>query len=84
VIAAELTVVTALGASALTGLTSLGVVTFQEWRRGRVSDRDALVAAVTVMLYRSLEISLRAQAMGLTMKICSGLGEGCRRHTPAA
>jgi hypothetical protein len=87
VTAAELTVVAALGASFLTGLASLGVVAFQEWRRRKASDRDALLAAVTEMLSRSLAVSLRAEAMGLTMKVRSGLGEGVevalRQRRPA-
>ncbi len=73
---AELTVIAALGASALTGLASLGVVAFQEWRPGKASDQDALHAAVIELLSRSLAIAMRGQAMGYTMKIRSGLKEG--------
>jgi hypothetical protein len=87
VTSAELAVVAALGASLLTGLASLGVVAFQEWRRRKEADRDALLAAVTEMLSRSLAVSLRAQTMGLTMKVRSGLGEGVdvalRQRKPA-
>lgn len=73
---AELTVVAALGASFLTVLGSLGVVTLQERLRGKAGDRDALAAAVIEMLSRSMAVATRAQAMGETMKLRSGLGEG--------
>jgi hypothetical protein len=73
---AELAVIAALGASALTGAVSLGVVGLQEHLRSRRSDRDVLAAAVTAMLARSMEVSLRAQAMGDEAKIRSGILEG--------
>jgi hypothetical protein len=73
---AEIALVAALGASALTGLSSLGVVWFQEWRRGRASDEDALRASVQELLSRSLAVAMRARAMGDTMKLRSGLKEG--------
>jgi hypothetical protein len=73
---AELTVIAALGASFLTGLASLGVVAFQEWRRRVAKDREALQAAVSELLSRSLQLAMRAQAMRVTMKVRSGLKEG--------
>jgi hypothetical protein len=73
---AELTVIAALGASALTGAASLGVVTLQERIRSRSADRDTLAAAVTAMLSRSMAVMWRAQAMGLQMRMRSGLSEG--------
>jgi len=73
---AELAVVAALAASALTGGTSLGVVWLREWLRGRAADRDVLAAAVTELLSRSMAVSLRYQALGEMMKQRSGLGEG--------
>jgi hypothetical protein len=73
---AELTVVAALGASALTAVASLGVVALQEWLRGRRADRDELVAAVVAMLSRSMSVMTRSQAMSQQMRLRSGLGEG--------
>ena len=73
---AALAVVAALGASTLTGAASLGVVALQEWLRGRASERDMLAAAVTEMLSRSMEVMMRAQALGLQMRLRSGIGEG--------
>jgi hypothetical protein len=73
---AELAVVAAFGSSVLTGLASLGVVWFQQRLQGRQADRDALISAVTEMLARSLALSMRADTLGQTMKLRSGLGEG--------
>jgi len=73
---AELAVVAALGASALTALASLGVVALRERLRRKATDRETLIAAITAMLSRSISLSLRAQMMGEAMKIRSGLGEG--------
>jgi hypothetical protein len=73
---AVLAVIAALGASALTAGASLGVVALQERLRRKAADRHALADAVTEMLGRSMEVSLRAQAMGEEMKIRSGIMEG--------
>jgi hypothetical protein len=43
---------------------------------GLKRDRRALADAITEMLSCSMEVSLGAHAMGETMKIRSGLGEG--------
>jgi len=43
---------------------------------GLKRDRRALADAITEMLSCSIEVSLGAHAMGETMKIRSGLGEG--------
>lgn len=72
---AELTVIAALGASALTGLASLGLVAFQEWRRGKASDQDALRAAIGELLARSLALTLRAEVIAAALKNRSGLRE---------
>jgi hypothetical protein len=79
---AELAVTAALGASFLTGLASLGVVAFQNWLSGRSADSDALIGAVTEMLSRSMAVSMRAQAMGETMRIRSGISEAVDVSTP--
>jgi hypothetical protein len=73
---AELTLAAALGAAALTGLTSLGVIAYQDRRRRKSGDRDALQTAVLDLLSRSMSIAYRARAMGETMKYRSGLKEG--------
>lgn len=73
---AALAVIAALGASGLTALASLGVVAYREHLRGKAAEHQALVAAVTEMLARSMEVSLRAEAMGQEMKIRSGILEG--------
>ena len=73
---ADIALVAALGASALTGLASLGVVWFQEWRRGKASDEDALRASVQELLSRSMAVAMRARSMGETMRLRSGLKEG--------
>ncbi len=73
---AELAVTAALGASAITAIASLGIVAFQQWLQGRAAARDAITVAVTEMLGRSMSVSSRAQAMGETMKVRSGIGEG--------
>ena len=69
------TAIAALGASALTGLASLGVVAFQERRRRIAADRVALHAAIIEMLSRSMAVTLRGMAVGAMMKKRSGLGE---------
>jgi hypothetical protein len=73
---AELAVAAALGASVLTVSGSLGVVALQERLRGRNSDRDTLSTAVTAMLSLSMAFMMRVQAVGLQMRVRSGLGEG--------
>jgi hypothetical protein len=73
---AELAVTAALGASILTAAASLGVIWLQNWLRGRAEDRDALLSAGTSMLSRSMAIMTRAQALGLQMRLRSGLTEG--------
>jgi hypothetical protein len=73
---ADIALIAALGASALTGLASLGVVWFQEWRRGKASERDALRASVQELLSRSMAVAMRASTVGETMRIRSGLKEG--------
>ncbi len=72
---AELTVVAALGASALTGLASLWIVAFQEWRRGKASNQDALRAATGELLARSLAITLRAETIASTVRQRSRIAE---------
>jgi hypothetical protein len=57
---AEVAITAALGASFLTAAGSLGVVWVREWRRAKADDRAAL----------------RAQAMGESMRLRSGLSEG--------
>lgn len=73
---AELAIIAALGASALTGLASLGVVWFQEWRRKKASDQAELQTAVTELLTQSMAVAMKARAVGETMKLRSGLKEG--------
>jgi hypothetical protein len=73
---AEIAVISALGSSALTGGTSLGVIGLRERLRRRTADRELLAAAVTDMLALSMSLSLRADTMGNAMKVRSGLGEG--------
>jgi hypothetical protein len=73
---AELAVTAALGASGLTAAASLGVVWLREWLAGRAAERDVLLAAVTQMLSRSMAVLMRAQAMGLQMRLRSGIAEG--------
>jgi hypothetical protein len=73
---AEIALIAALGASALTGLASLGVVWLQEWRRGKARNEDALRASVQELLTRSMGVATRARAMGELMRIRSGLKEG--------
>ncbi len=73
---AEVAITAAFGASALTVAGSLGVVWVQEWRRGKARDRAALQSAVRELLTQSMAVALRVQAMGETMKVRSGLGEG--------
>ncbi|WP_433448939.1 hypothetical protein ACQPXS_10045 [Streptomyces sp. CA-142005] len=73
---AQVALTAALGASFLTAMGSWGVVWFQERLRGKASDRDALHAAVLELLTRSLAVATRAQAMGETMRLRSGLSEG--------
>lgn len=69
-------IIAALGASFLTVCGSLGVVWLQESRRGKAADKDALSATVGQILSRSQEVAMRAQTMGQTMKVRSGLIEG--------
>lgn len=73
---AELALTSALGASFLTGLASLGVTWVREWLRGRANGRAALRASVQELLSRSLAVAIRARTMGDTMKSRSGLREG--------
>jgi hypothetical protein len=84
---AELALTAALGASALTGAASLGVMWLQEWRRSQASDRDALYSAVLQLLTRSIAVALRADAMRNAIRFRSGLMEGVdivllRLHKP--
>jgi hypothetical protein len=72
VTSAELAVIAALGASALTGLASLGVVAFQEWRRDKAANQAALRAAIAELLARSLAFTLRAQTLASTGRNRSG------------
>jgi hypothetical protein len=69
-------VAAALGAAALTALGSLGVVRYQERKRGKVSDRDALHRAVLELLTRSIAVALRAVAMRDAIRYRSGMMEG--------
>jgi hypothetical protein len=73
---AELTLTAAFGASALTGLASLGVIWVQEARRRRARDKAALHTAMLELLSRSMAVAMRGQVMGETMKVRSGLVEG--------
>lgn len=83
----ELALTAALGASLLTGLTSLGVIWFQERRRGKASDGASLHAAIVEMLSRSLGYALRARTMAEALKLRSGfreaLGLALRQRKPA-
>ena len=72
----EAPIIAALGASSLTALASLGVVWFQDARRGRASGRDALRTAVLDLLTRSMTVATRAHSLGEMMKVRSGLIEG--------
>lgn len=72
----EVALTSALGASFLTGLASLGVMWVQEWRRGKARERAALHTAMTELLSRSLAVAMRARALGEAMKVRSGLKEG--------
>jgi hypothetical protein len=72
----EVALTAALGASFLTGLASLGAIWFQEWRRGKASDEDALRASAQELLNRSLAFAMRARAIDETVKLRSGLKEG--------
>jgi hypothetical protein len=69
-------VAAALGASFLTSLGSLGVVWYQDRRRGKAGDQDALHSAVLELLTRSIAAALRAQALRDTLRFRSGLMEG--------
>jgi hypothetical protein len=73
---AELALTAALGSSALTGAASMGVIWVREWRRRKANDRDALRAAATDLLSRSMAVAMRAKTMGEMMKFRSGLKEG--------
>lgn len=72
----EVAIVAAFGASLLTGGASLGVVWFQDWRRARSDDDDALHAAALELMTRSMSFGHRAEAMGQAMRLRSGLKEG--------
>lgn len=74
--AAEIALTAALGSSFLTGFASLGVMWFQDWRRGKADSATALHSAVMEVLSRSAAVALRGFAMGETMKVRSGLKEG--------
>ena len=73
---AEVAIAAALGASFLTAAGSLGVVWVQAWRRAKAQDRAALRAAVRELLSRSIAVALRAQTIGESMRLRSGLSEG--------
>jgi hypothetical protein len=65
----------ALGASALTGLASLGVVAYQEHHRAKAARKAEFAAAVAELLSRSTGITLRAGTLTLLMQQRSGLKE---------
>ena len=58
----ELTLVAALGSAGLTAIASLGVVWFQEWRRGKAASQADLVRAIETVLGKSMAIIQRACA----------------------
>jgi hypothetical protein len=70
------TAIAALGASVLTGGFSVGLLRYQEARREKAAEEDALGAAVLHLLTRSLGLALRARSTGEVAKQRSGLGEG--------
>jgi hypothetical protein len=73
---AMLALVAALGASALTGLSTLGVMWFQETKRAKADDADALGRAVIEFLARSLALAMRVRTIANAIVVRSGLGEG--------
>lgn len=79
--------IAALGASLLTAVGSLGVVHYQERLRGESAEADALAVTVTELLSRSFALAVRARAIGETVKLRSGIGEGVevtmRQRKPA-
>jgi hypothetical protein len=70
------TAVAALGASALTAVTSFLLIAYRERHADRASARSALHKAVVELLTRSLAITLQAKTAGDMMKVRSGLIEG--------
>jgi hypothetical protein len=72
---AELTLAAALGSAFLTAVAALGVVWFQEERRGKASSRADLVQAIEAVLSKSMAITLRAQAWSTLAKAYSGPGD---------
>lgn len=54
---------------------ALGCVAARAAAAGNAA-RDALAAAVTEMLSRSMTVLFRAQSIGLQVQLCSGLSEG--------
>jgi hypothetical protein len=73
---AEVAITAALGASALTGLVSLGVVGLRERLQRKASGQDALRRAVGELLTRSIAVALRARVMRDAIRFRSGLMEG--------
>lgn len=65
----------ALGSAALTAIASLGVVWFQERRRGKASSRADLVKAIETVLGKSMAITQRAQVLSTLAKTYSGPGD---------
>lgn len=62
--AAELAVIAALGAAALTGIASLGVMWLQQHLQDKSADRHAIVGAIPEVLARSMSVSMRANTIG--------------------
>jgi hypothetical protein len=60
---AALAVIAALGASLLTGVFSVGVVWFQQWKRERAASAAALEQALQEVLARSWSIAMRVGTM---------------------
>jgi hypothetical protein len=69
-------VAAALGAALLTSVGSRWIVGYQERRRDKASDRDALHRAVVELLTRSIAVAMRARAMRDAIRFRSGLMEG--------
>ena len=69
-------IIAALGASLLTGLSSLGVIQWQQRRQERNSDHADRFAAYTDLLARSSNFVNRAQAMRQAIVHRTGLTEG--------
>jgi hypothetical protein len=72
----ELILAAALGSASLTAIASLGVVWFQEWRRGKASSHANLVQAIETVLGKSMAITQRAQVWSTLAKAYSGPGDG--------